>query len=179
MRTQPELRAVTEALTETASACSVTVPTADDFFHTYASTLCQSLEGCCNTGPAFDMAGCLSLYAVPGSGGLLGVGQPSEDTSTGKDGIRFHVRMQSASVVSTLNCGSVLEDTLNSIQQKCTSAVHGTVAITSVADGGDAEAPPACASSYECVSGGFCTKNTALSRRPTRASETASLSSRT
>jgi hypothetical protein len=144
-----------------AVACPITVPTADQFFHTYAATLCQSLKGCCNTGPKFDMQGCLGIYAVPGSGGFLGVGQPSKYLDGGRVAYDPGSACQCLEAVSAINCGTVLADTLGTVQQTCLAAVHGNVAIAITADGGDAGdagQQPGCASSYECVKGAFCTR---------------------
>jgi hypothetical protein len=139
------------------TTCAITVPTAGEFFHSYAATLCQSLKGCCNTGPRFDTANCVASYAVPGSGGFLAVGLPSKYLDGGRVAYDPAAACQCLEAVSAINCGTVPADTLSAIQQKCLAAVHGDVAIAGPADGGDA-GQPACASSYECATGAYCTK---------------------
>ena len=140
------------------AACGVAVPAEGDFFNTVAGTVCQSLKACCNTGTNFDMQGCLATYGKPQFGGPFGVGFAVEHLEGGRIAYDPSAACDCITSLASINCGLLTQASFTSIQTSCFGAVHGTVPATS-ADAGDAgdAGSAACASSYECINGAYCT----------------------
>ena len=140
------------------ATCSITVPSADEFFSTLATTVCQSLKSCCGTGARFDTANCLSIYGKAAFGGFLGVGFTVPYLDGGRIDYDPSAACQCLEGVLTVNCGLIPQETLASLQNTCVQAVHGTAQPMTAIDGGEA-GTAACAASYECAAGSFCTTN--------------------
>ncbi len=136
-----------------ASGCSVVVPDAGDFFQAYAAALCTGLANCCNVGSSFNMPECLSALGAPGSGSFLGIGFPSRYLEGGRVSYDPISACKCLEQASSFNCGLIPAQTLDSIQQSCLGAIQGTSSISM----GEAGTSTACASSYECAPGAFCT----------------------
>lgn len=138
--------------------CSVSVPEAGGFLSAYAAAVCQSLATCCNVGSSFNTASCLSVYDVPGSGSYLGVMYPLRFLDGGRVAYDPASACNCLEAIATINCGTVTAEALDSLEQTCFGAVHGTVPAENLTDAGDAGdgGAPGCASSYECVPGAYC-----------------------
>ncbi len=147
-----------QVLNADGAACAVSVPTVGEYFGALASTVCQSLKSCCGTGANFDTASCLSTYGNPAFGGFLGVGFAVPYLDGGRIAYDPAAACQCLEGVASVNCGLIPGQTLLSLQQTCLAAIHGTVPITTATDAGNGTAA-GCASSYECVSGAYCTAN--------------------
>jgi hypothetical protein len=149
---------------DAAFVCPIAVPSEDQFFSAVAAAFCQSLSGCCNLGAKFDTAGCHSAFGDPSFGGYLAIASPLPYVDGGRIAYDTEAACHCLEAAGSVNCGTVTQQTLASIQQTCIAALHGTVPNTVVASGdagvtdagasGDA-AVLGCASSFECATG-YC-----------------------
>jgi hypothetical protein len=147
-------------------ACPIAIPAAQDFVTTVGTLFCKSFASCCNIGSNFNDPLCLSFYADPAGGGLLGIGNIQSYIDGGRITYDTGAACECLETIATLNCGLVTEDTESLLRTSCYEALHGTSpTVTNEDDAGDAAADTggqsgdaetgACAASYECSSG-FC-----------------------
>ena len=131
------------------SACGVAVPSADGFLGAVAQAACGTLARCCDLGASFNMPLCLSLFDTPPS--ILGVGNATPFIDGGRLSYQPAASCGCLEAISNLGCGFISSDGLSALRDACFGALEGTVPIAN-ADGGSA-----CASSFECEPGSFCT----------------------
>jgi hypothetical protein len=125
----------------------VTVPTVDNYFTDLATTVCARFQTCCGlTTPQFNSALCYSTFSVPAYGGWLGTGYvvPYENGP----GITYNQSSACSCLegASTITCDLIPSSTYDSLTSTCLAAFGPTVQLGYP-----------CASSYECVSGAYCT----------------------
>jgi Dickkopf N-terminal cysteine-rich region len=131
-----------------------------------SNTVCQSLKACCGTGAKFDTAKCIATYSGSAGGGWMGSGYVIPYQDSGRVAYDTSAACQCLEGNATINCGLVPQQTWNSIGSSCVGAVHGDVPAQIAAEAGTSDAgtadagdggSSACASSYECAEGAYCT----------------------
>jgi hypothetical protein len=133
------------------TSCAVTLPTEANFYSALAAERCTSIGSCCTptygTGTVYNDTACLGIYANPS--GWLGVLTATNYIGGGR--VAYNTSNACACLVEnqSLACGTIQgtapDAGLIPLVYLCNEAIEGTSGI-----GG------ACASSYECAPGEYC-----------------------
>jgi len=128
-----------------AASCTVPVPAAaSDFLAAIDGIQCQALETCCGEDAGqFDVPTCTTDFNAVG--GWLGMGTPSTFLGGGRMAYNQQAACECLEQIQAVPCITVASSYLAPMEGACLSAIQGT-----------STSGEACASSWECAPGLYC-----------------------